>query len=238
MNRFAVALRLFILTSFFFPACSSPAPQNSPSPTLIPSRSASQSTLNSTQAPAEHIIAVRQVDGAGEFYDKQTDQKFIPRGANYVYVPLGDVHTILLLKVGLYDPRRTRADFAQLAGLGYNTVRVFLDQCGNGTGCIGDDDNVGLNPAYLDNIADMLLAARESRIFILFTSNDLPDQGGYSEEANAGSSQNFAGYRNSYYLTPQAIAATRRYWRDLLTGLVERNAAFDAVLGWELLNEQ
>ena len=35
-----------------------------------------------------------------------------------------------------------------------------------------------------------------------------------------------------------AISATRRYWRDLLTRLVERNAAFDAVLSWQLLNEQ
>jgi hypothetical protein len=144
----------------------------------------------------------------------------------------------LLLKVGVYDPQRTRADFAVLAGLGYNTVRVFLDHCAKGPGCIGDDDNVGLNPEYLDNIADMMSAGRETGIYIQFTSNDLPDQGGYAEEANIGSGSTFAGYRNSYYLRPHAITATRRYWSDLLTGLVERNAAFDAVLGWQLLNEQ
>jgi len=177
------------------------------------------------------------VDGVGEFYNKQTDEKFIPRGANYVFVPQNN-NTNLLLRVGTYDPQRTRDDFAKLASLGYNTVRVFLDQCGSGSGCIGDDDNVGLNPAYLDNIADMMSAGRETGIYIQFTSNDLPDQGGYSEEANSASGSTFAGYRNSYYLTPQAISATRRYWSDLLTGLVERNAAFDAVLGWQLLNEQ
>ena len=242
MNRFAFALRLFIVTSFIFTSCSLPAPQNTSTPpasaTLISPTSESQPTSSSAQPQAEHLIAIRQVDGAGEFYNKQTDEKFTPRGTNYVYVPIGDAHTILLFKVGLYDPQRTRVDFSQLAGLGYNTVRFFLDQCNKGAGCIGDDDNIGLNPAYLDNIADMMLAARASRIFIVFTSNDLPDQGGYSEEANAASGATFAGYRNSYYLTPQAITATRRYWRDLLTGLVERNAAFDAVLAWELLNEQ
>ena len=84
----------------------------------------------------------------------------------------------------------------------------------------------------------MMAAARQSGLVILFTSNDLPDQGGYAEEANAQSGATFAGYRNSYYLTPGAIDATRRYWRDLLAGLIERRAAFDAVLAWELVNEQ
>jgi hypothetical protein len=178
------------------------------------------------------------VDGVGEFYDKRTGETFVPRGANYGFVPLGNGFTNLVLKVGIYDPERTREDFSRLAHLEYNTVRVFLDHCNQGAGCIGDSDNVGLNPEYLDNIADMMLAGRETGIFILFTSNDLPDQGGYSEEANIGSGGTFAGYRNSYYLRPRAVTATRRYWRDLLTGLIERNAAFDAVLGWQLLNEQ
>jgi hypothetical protein len=95
-----------------------------------------------------------------------------------------------------------------------------------------------LNPDYLENIADMTRAARENGLYLLLTSNDLPDQGGYAEEANALEGETFAGYRNSYYLTPNAVNATRRYWRDLLTGLIEHEAAFDAVLGWQLLNEQ
>lgn len=207
-------------------------------PTLEAGAQSSTPTTEIPEVRAEHRIGVRRVNGLGEFYNKQTDEKFIPRGANYVFVPSADEYTLWLLKVGVYDPKRTRRDFAALASRGYNTVRVFLDQCNSGIGCIGDDDNAGLNPAYLDNIADMMRAGRENKIFILFTSNDLPDQGGYSEEANSASGATFAGYRNSYYLTPPAISATRRYWRDLLTGLVERNAAFDAVLGWQLLNEQ
>jgi hypothetical protein len=195
--------------------------------------------VGTVQPPqAEHRIRVRQVDGVGEFYDKQTGDRFVPRGANYVFVPAGNSYTNLLLRVNAYDPQRTRDDFSRLAGLGYNTVRVFLDHCSRGPGCIANTDFAGLNPAYLDNIADMTLAAREVGIYILFTSNDLPDDGGYADEANRGSGGNFAGYRNSFYLRPQAVTATRRYWRDILTGLIERNAAFDAVLGWQLLNEQ
>ncbi len=242
MGRSALALRFLVFLALT--SCNLPPSKIETPPTTLTNPAASTPTpatgslTGVPQEQAEHRISIRLVDGAGEFYDKQTGERFIPRGVNYVFVPQGNAYTNLLLKVGTYDPQRTRTDFATLASLGYNTVRVFLDQCNRGPGCIGDDDNSGLNPQYLDNIADMMSAGRETRIYILFTSNDLPDQGGYAEEANTGSGATFAGYRNSYYLRPPAITATRRYWRDLLTGLVERNAAFDAVLGWQLLNEQ
>jgi hypothetical protein len=241
MKFYLRSLRLVILASLLLASCKLPLFPTSESPAPIASSTSVVSTPiqqpTAGIAQAEHRIGTRQLDGVGEFYDKQTDEPFIPRGANYVFVP-ADNQTNLLLRVGVYDPQRTRDDFEKLAELGYNTVRVFLDQCNAGPGCIGDDDNVGLNPAYLDNIADMMSAGKETGIYILFTSNDLPDQGGYAEEANSASGATFEGYRNSYYLTPQAISATRRYWRDLLTGLIERNAAFDSVLGWQLLNEQ
>ena len=244
MRRFSRPLRSFVLLSFLIASCTPLPPQTEASPTSptepasVTRTPAMESPTDAPRAPADHRIGVRQVDGIGELYDKETGEKFIPRGVNYAFVPLANGYTNLLLKVGIYDPDHTRRDFAALADLGYNTVRVFLDQCNQGAGCIGDDDNIGLNPEYLENITDMTSAARETGVYILFTSNDLPDQGGYAEEANSGSGATFAGYRNSYYLRPPAIAATRRYWRDLLAGLAERNAAFDAVLGWQLLNEQ
>lgn len=206
--------------------------ESTPSPTV--------SHVTTDQAPLkpEHLIGIRQVDHAAEFFDKETGEAFNPRGANYVYVPVGNRYSNLTLSVGVYDPTRTREDFQKLAYLGYNTVRVFIDSCSEGPGCITHLDTLGLNPDYMDNMADMMEAARDAGIYILFTSNDLPDGGGYSEEANRGSGGKFAGYRNSYYLTWGAISATRRYWRDLLTALIDRGAAFDAVLGWQLLNEQ
>jgi hypothetical protein len=108
-----------------------------------------------------------------------------------------------------------REDFAALATLGFNAVRVFLDHCGSGPGCIGDVDGDGILPAYLDNVADLLAAAADAGLVVLLTSNDLPDDGGYSQEANSAAGLIFAGYRNAFYLTPQAISATRRYWRDM-----------------------
>ena len=188
--------------------------------------------------PPEHLIGIRDAGNGGAFYQRDSGAAFVPRGVNYVFVPHNGGYTNLTLAVGIYDAARTRADFLTLTAHGYNTVRVFLDACNAGPACIGDADNEGLNPAYLDNIVDMLGAARESGLFVLFTSNDLPDQGGYAEEANAQAGPLFAGYRNSYYLTPGAVNATRRYWRDLLTGLTARRAATEMVLGWQLLNEQ
>ena len=212
-------------------------------PEVLPDATNTVATIEDPAEPdweqAAHRIGIRVVEGAGEFYDIQSGESFVVRGANYVFVPgVTGRYQLELLKVGFYDPELTRSDFQHLADNGYNTVRVFLDQCNVGANCIGDSDNEGLNPAYLANIADMMAAAKETGIYILFTSNDLPDQGGYSEEANAASGTIFAGYRNSYYLTPGAVNATQRYWRDLMTGLIEQQADFDAILGWQLLNEQ
>jgi len=218
------------------PAAASP---DSALPAAISSTpTASTGTSAGSSMPPEHLIGIRQSAGESEFYDLDSGEAFVPRGVNYVFVPGGDRYTNLLLKVGIYDPGQTRQDFQRLVEKGYNTVRVFLDHCSAGPGCIGAADNQGLNPAYLDNIADLLDAAKETGIFVLLTSNDLPDLGGYAEVANAGSGSDFAGYRNSYYLTPGAIRATRAYWSDLISGLVERSASTDHVLGWELLNEQ
>ncbi|MBN1304431.1 MAG: discoidin domain-containing protein [Anaerolineales bacterium] len=231
-----VSSLVFVLA---FSACDQRPVDKAPVPAPVEAAGfQSAQTESPPVGPAQHRIGVRNVNGQGEFYDKETNDRFVVRGANYAFVPLGSGYTNLLLKVGLYDPVRTRDDFRKISDLGYNTVRVFLDHCAQGPNCIGDQDNQGLNPEYLDNIADMLAAGKETGIYILFTSNDLPDQGGYSEEANTGSGAGFAGYRNSYYLRPHAVTATRRYWGDLLTGLVDRNAAFEAVLGWQLLNEQ
>ena len=253
MHRPNLTAAIGALTFLGLVACgllTGPPPATSVPPTIaiVSDTPASPSPLAATQSPVPpsatphspppHDIGVRQTAATAEFFHRQTGEKFTPRGANYVFVPYNGASVTELLKVGIYDPERTRRDFGDLADNGYNTVRVFLDHCNAGPGCIGDDDNQGLNPAYVDNIADMLAAAREAGLYILFTSNDLPDQGGYSEQANAQAGPDFAGYRNSYYLTPGAVEATRRYWRDLLTGLNARAAATDRVLGWQLLNEQ
>lgn len=199
---------------------------------LVAGRSAAQGT-------ARHRIAIRQVDGVAEFYDVATGERFVPRGVNYFWiVPVEGGFEDRVFGVDEYDAGRVRADFAMLAANGYNTVRMFLDTCSSGPGCMGSAVGEGLNPAYLDNITEVMRIARDEGVFLLLTSNDLPDQGGYWELSNRGANRFFEGYRNAHYLTSYGVLAATRYWGDLMAGLAARNAPFDAVLGWSLLNEQ
>ena len=96
----------------------------------------------------------------------------------------------------------------------------------------------GLNPSVLDNIVDATRLAATDGIALLLTSNDIPDDGGYGAQANAGASDQFAGYRNAHMLTSQGVAAASRYWHDVVAGLLDHGVALPGVLGWELLNEQ
>jgi len=206
-------------------------------PTLLPTGFTPRPT-----APAgtvAHRIGIRRVYGLAEFFDTQTGEHFIPRGVNYFYLVQALAHyEDRVFGVDVYDRTRVQTDFQRLSAAGFNTVRMFLDSCSSGPGCIAIEDGQGLNPAYLDNIVDVMHLAKENGLYLLLTSNDLPDQGGYAELANQGSNEQFAGYRNAYYLTQPGIQAHRNYWSDLLNGLVAREASFDAVLGWQLLNEQ
>ncbi|MCB1246252.1 MAG: discoidin domain-containing protein [Acidimicrobiia bacterium] len=184
----------------------------------------------------EHVIGIV---GDG-FVDVRTGEPFVPRGANYLTrVLVGGGYQDRTLSPAVFDRDRTDGDFAELSERGYNVVRVFLDTCSSGPACAGNPSGAGLNPAYLDTIVEFMEVARDRGIFILFTSNDLPDQGGYwaiSDEDNVEGV--FPGYRNSHYLTASGERAAVTYWGDLLAGLVERQAPFDVVLAWSILNEQ
>ena len=62
---------------------SSPIP---PTTTFTPTPLPPTETPVPTQPPPEHRIAIRVVDGVGEFYDRMTGEKFIPRGNNFIRI--------------------------------------------------------------------------------------------------------------------------------------------------------
>lgn len=182
-------------------------------------------------------IGVRVVNGAGEFYNTMTGERFMPRGVNYIAWK-ADGGLRHFLSTALFDPDTLRADFRQLASGGYNTVRIFIDHCSTGPTCIVNNRSRGLNPDYIANIAETIRIAAEEGIYLVLTSNDIPDGGGYGEDANRGANAQFAGYRNAHYLTRQGVAAAEQYWRDIMTLLMTFDPPTEAVLGWSLLNEQ
>ena len=206
-----------------------------------PSVTLANPTARPTSLPAvpDHRITTHRIYGIADFYNLDTSQTFIPRGANYsILIPVLDHYEDRLFGVAVYDHNRTLADFKTLSAAGYNTVRIILDGCTSGAGCIGIEDGAGLNPAYLDNIVDLMKLAKETNLFLLFATNDLPELGGYQALANQGANQTFAAGRNAEILSPAGIQAAQKYWTDLLPGLIARHAPFDVVLGWELLAEQ
>ena len=170
----------------------------------------------------------------GHFVDA-TGAPFVPRGANYVRIVNGHDSQFV---VGVYDRDRVNADFASLAADGYNTVRMFIDSCAPGPACIASVGEAGLHDAYLANIADVTRLARDNGIVLILTSNDLPDGGNYNLISQRDDSEKFPGYRNSIFLTASGHQAMAAYWTDLMHGLAEQDAAFDAVLGWSILNEE
>lgn len=185
-------------------------------------------TTSGAWSPPEHRVTVV----GGEFVDRTTGGRFVPRGTNYFLI---DADRDRFTDPAVFDRATIDADFARLAALGYNTVRIFLDTCG----CIGRTDGTpGLRDGTLDTIAEIMDLAADHGLVLVLTSNDLPDEGGYRDIAAAGTSDDFAGYRNTDFLTRAGHDAIVAYWDDLMRGLASREARFDVVLGWSILNEQ
>lgn len=218
---------------------SAPAPEGAATPAIDPVASAGNlhpTPHSATLAPAppQHRIAVRERDGRRELYDTTTGEPFRPRGANLMrkHFSGGGVSDVLF--GSRYDPAWVDTELGRLAGLGYNTVRVFVDLCNDD--CIAAPGGGGLSTSYVDHMADFLSHAKSHGVVVLMTSNDLPDAAQYGNAAPCCAP--FGGYRNSIYLSPQGHALAERYWRDIVGGLIERRAATDTVLAWQLVNEQ
>ncbi len=196
-------------------------------------------TLAPSLAQAQDRIGVRVVEGEGEFFNTVTGESFRPRGVNYLeFRPAGYYREDRVLAVGGYDEAVIAQDFRNLRAEGYDTVRIFFDHCSNGRACMTRQSVAGLNPAYMDNFAALTrLAAREG-IYLVLTSNDIPDHGGYGELANREASDLFAGYRNAHFMSASGVAAFEAYWGDIMAALAARDTNWSAVLGWSILNEE
>lgn len=191
-------------------------------------------------------LAIRMVDGQAEFYDTVSGERFIPRGTNYIdFQPTERTgYEDRVFATNIYDPKRVRTAFRTLAEHGYNTARIFIDTCGDGPYCIGNPSGDGLNPTYLDNIVDVMHIAGDEGIYLLLTANSVPSRGGYWQYFDSiyydGTDNPFfeAGHINGAYMVEEGFEVHRRYWQDLMQGIVnERNAPTEVLLGWQLFNE-
>ena len=129
----------------------------------------------SLPAPPSHRIAIRQFYGLSEFYDRQTGREVHPTRGQLFQRTCCWHRTALTLRrherLG-----RLEAAFQRLHAAGYNTLRLYLDSCASGPGCILLETGQAFNPAYLDNLVRLMNLAQANGLFLLLASVDLPAQ--------------------------------------------------------------
>ena len=223
-------LTLPLLLALTLPACDSPEPSvSTPASTNTTSTPDSTATTSSTLAATTTVpVEPRWIEVSGNgFVDTRTGEAFAPLGVN------------LLLKLGggggdrlfsNYDPVWVDEQLTAIAGLGFNTVRFFLDMCME---CTSDAE--GIKEGYIDDLADLLTRLEAHGLVALPTSNDVPDPG-FSDRLPC--CEPFGGYRNSLYLSAEGHQIAVEYWTELIEGVHDRGAPTHHLLGWQLANEQ
>lgn len=110
---------------------------------------------------------------------------------------------------------------------GYDATRVLVNPTE-----IGDRHHLGLDPAYVADLADFLRTAAEHGVRTMLTVGSLPTAGGFTPKG----SRRFGLY-NDDYLDPAFVRAEQRYLGVLVADLRAEKAPLVDVL-WELKSEQ
>ena len=212
-----------------------PSPSPPPAPTAVATQEAPVEipSEGAEEGPA-HRIGVRVVDGTGEFYDRETGEKFIPRGFNYVRIaPMGTGAWHSTLNPGLYEPERAGEALLAMHAGGYNVVRVFVDCCRKGSNA--GSPRGGVSEPYLLNVIDFLQRAAENEIYVLLVLDLTPAEGGY-DDMWQHCCTTFDG-ENLRYLTPGGHRGERRFNQDFIRALIAHDAPMEAIFAYDLTNE-
>ena len=242
MNKSRLVAILLTL-SIFLQACAisileEPA-GNAPTPEL--SEQISPAPVSEEEKPVpqpEHRIAVRVVDGAGEFFDRLTGKKFIPRGNNHISLdPMvkkggGQVVTFSMFNQGFYDHAEASKALAQMHAAGYNVVRIFVESEGED----GLGGTNGLDPEFMDNLADFLNLAKENEIYAIFAKQWLPITPRYGNIIAKQCCSTF-GFANAIHMAPAGVEAHQLFFQDLIKALIARNAPLDTIFSYNVSNE-
>ncbi len=209
-----------------------PVTTTTPPPT---SSSTSSTQPESEYTVPQHDIAVRVIDGQGEFYNRRTEERFFPIGPNFhVFRSSGAIVVDQLFAPRFYDSSFVAAEFQEMRSLGYNVVRTSLDLCSQD--CIGSSTG-GLRPEWLDNVADFVRQAKDHDLYVILTSNDLPLFAGYVPIVESTCCDPFDGYINTHYLSPVGVEQWSQYWTDVVQALIDREAPLDAIMAYQIRGE-
>lgn len=192
---------------------------------------------------AGHRIGVRQGPTGPEFFDRVTEGRFVPRGANlwrwaYWERPAEDLALIdtMFNTSDLNRLGSAEESVREMGAMGFNVVRVWVNACwGGAPGCM-DKLGGGLDPAYLANLADFLTVAKANGVYVMLTLDDIPGNGLYRYEMDKACCATFNGF-NLDFLSPAGLEASRAYYVDIVRGLALAGAPMDAIWAYELRNE-
>ncbi len=213
--------------------------QNPITPTSPSTKTSATPILSSTETPIakhiipEHRISIRMRAHRPEFYDRKTNERFIPIGANFHMLGLEN-NAIVDRLFARYDPNQVAHEMDDMKSLGYTVIRTSLDLCQQD--CIGKEGG-GLRDDYLDNVVDFLRQAKAHGLFVIITSNDLPFRAGYIPPVEATCCSTFDGYINSHYLSSVGVEQWKKYWQDVLQALIARQAPLDAIMAYQIRGE-
>lgn len=227
-------------------SCNRPTSQQGASPSISSTPEATQPSLlqpsttptvsiQSSPPATEHRIAIRVNNGVGEFYDRVTGERFIPRGMNYIrlaWQTKADGSRVFghsLFDPGQYDPSRVGGDLRRMRDDGYNVVRVFLSPETMGT--ISD----GLSDKYMQNVAEILRFAEANQMYVMFTLDWIPG-GKYGAMLAPDCCSTFA-LMNANFLPPAGLKANQAFYQDFIRELIRRSAPVEYVFSYELRNE-
>jgi len=168
----------------------------------------------------------------GRFAEVSSDRPFHPGGFNYIRLRGGWHGTFAPQS---YDAGRAEAMLADLAGRGFNTVRVFIDhRAPNGVVAAADAEE--LSPKYMANFLDFLGRARRHKVYVVPSLIHLPMGKRYGQITDPAPEK--MGGVNRCYLHQGDIDAKARYAADFVTAIKQHDPdLLPAVFAYELDNE-
>jgi hypothetical protein len=185
----------------------------------------------------------------GFFRVKGTGTTFLPRGNNYIrltsYSHAGVTYTYhSLFQPGSYDASAVDLAFAYMQSYGYNVVRVFVDEghwtraYGATNGIAGHYDVLGMDAAYLDNVADLIAKAEARGLYVVLSLDLHPVDAKYDGIRNANDCSTMT-WPNAYYMCTGYLNAKGQYLIDFATAMQSRltSSQVNAIMAYQLTNE-
>jgi len=171
----------------------------------------------------------------GSFYLRENNRKITPRGFNYIRLdPKGGGHATF--SPFIYDKQRYIAALDDMQKNKFNIVRVFINGSWGKRGCMYKSHGaLEPDPAYLDNMVEFIMLAKERDIMIVPCIFYFPYGKRYC--SNLKQVENIES-SNRDYLNQAYIDAKKQYLRDLINDLHDRNPeVLSNIFCWDLHNE-